>query len=520
MKPAPTVLAVDVGSQSIRAALFTADGEMVEIATQPAPKAHAPTPGYAEADPDAFFDAITLACADIAQRSRAAWAQVQGMSLSAQRASTVFLGRERRPTRPAILWSDQRRTESSPKAGGLTGIAFALSGASKVLERTVARAPVVWVAQHQPKIWRDTHTVLYLGSYLSFRLTGTLVDSTASQVGYLPFDFRRQTWSTEGNWRWRVLGPLQRAQMIELVPPCTPVGSLQAAAAAMTGRSHGSDKARAAAADKACEVLGSGCVDGINACLSYGTAATVNISHERYATVRRFLPAYPAAQPNRYLSEVQIDRGFWLVSWFLREFGLPERQQAARDGVPVESLLDALLEDSPAGASGLVAQPFFAPGVRAPGPDARGALVGFHDGHRRAHVYRALIEGLIFELRRALEHLERRRGQTVRDVFIAGGGGSSDNIMQISADILGRPTLRPSVGQCTSLGAAMCTAVGLGWYTDLAQAAKHMTRVAQRFEPAPTQVALYESLFTRVYRPLYGRLRPLYRQLAQRSTRG
>jgi len=512
MTATPRVLALDVGSQSVRAALFTRDGTMTALAARPAPVCDSPQPGFAQVDPAQFFDQLRDACQDLALGEPDQWSSVAGVALASQRATMVFMDADDRPSRPAILWSDQRTCEPSGGVGGIVGLGIAVAGARSIVRDLRARAPAAWVALNEPGIWANTRTVALLSSYLNFRLTGEWVDSSGSQVGYLPFDFRRHRWHGPRNWRWRALGPLVPQQLVALRPPCAALGRLQADSARALSLPP-STPVFAAAADKACEVLGAGCVDSTTACLSYGTAATVNIPHERYGTVRRFLPAYPAAQPQRFLSEVQIHRGFWLVTWFLREFGLSERQKALRDGVAVETLLETLLEDSRAGARGLVAQPYFTPGVLVPGPEARGALIGFLEEHTRAHVYRALIEGLIFELRHALEYLEKRRGWRVDEVIVAGGGSASDAIMQITADILGRAALRPGTSQCTSLGAAMCAAVGLGWHADIHAAVRKMCRDEQRFVPTAASASVYEPLFRDVYRPLYRRLRPLYRRL-------
>ena len=99
----------------------------------------------------------------------------------------------------------------------------------------------------------------------------------------------------------------------------------------------------------------------------------------------RQVPAYPAAMPNVYNSETIVQRGYWMVNWFKREFGHPEQRLAAERGLPTEALFDELLQQVPAGSMGLVLQPYWSPGVKIPGPEAKGAMIGFGDVHTRSH---------------------------------------------------------------------------------------------------------------------------------------
>ncbi len=517
MGDAPLILAIDVGSQSLRAALIGADGafhHLVQRALEPPDVPHA---GWAEKDPDYFHAQMGLACRQLATEYSAAMSRVRGVALTGQRASLVVLDASGRPARPAILWADRRRTRNLPPLGGVAGLGLGLAGVAGTIAELRAKAPVNWIATHQPDVWARADRILLLTSYLNYRLTGEVADSVACQVGYLPFDYRRLRWHRPGNWRWRALAGLRPAQMARLVAPGAVLGEITAEASEHTGVPVGTP-VFAAAADKACEVLGSGCLTPSQACLSFGTAATVNVPGTRYVEVHRFAPPYPGAIPGTYSTEVQVYRGFWLVSWFMREFGSPERGRARAAGVAPETLLDELLQACPPGADGLLAQPYWSPGLKDPGPEARGALIGFTDAHTRAHVYRALVEGLMFALREGLERIEKRGGRGVSALRVAGGGSQSDAIMQISADVFGRPATRPRHPEATSLGAAVCAAVGLGVYDSFEAGVGGMCHTGTEFEPTPASSALYERIYRRVNRPMYRRLRPLY--AAIRATQG
>ena len=159
--------------------------------------------------------------------------------------------------------------------------------------------------------------------------------------------------------------------------------------------------------------------------------------------------------PNAYNTEVMIYRGFWMVSWFKKQFGLHERQVAHDKKVAPEALFDELVNSVPAGSMGLMLQPYWSPGTRIPGPEAKGAVIGFGDVHTRAHLYRSILEGLAYGLREGKERIEKSSGVSITKLRISGGGSQSDAAMQLTANIFNLPAERPSTYETSGLGAAI-----------------------------------------------------------------
>lgn len=507
------LLAIDNGTQSVRALLFDPQGCMLAKERIPIEPYYSTQAGYAEQDPHVFWQAVCDACQGLWRIPGVSKASVAAVALTTQRSTVLNLGSNGKPLRPAIIWLDQRRTEGLPPVGGLWGLAFKIAGAQRTVAYLQAEAEANWIRVHQPEIWEQTHKYVFLSGYLTYLLTGRLVDSVGSQVGYMPFDYKTQKWAKPSDWKWLAV-PMDPDLLLELVPPGQRLGEITPQASEATGIPAGLPLI-AAAADKACEIIGAGCLTPDIGCLSYGTTATINTTHKKYMEIIPLIPPFPSALPGYYSLELQIYRGFWMVSWFKQEFGFIEQRSAEQRNVPPEVLLEELIRPIPPGSDGLTLQPYWSPGLRFPGPEARGAVVGFSDVHTRGHLYRAILEGLAYALREGTERTARRTGIPITSIRVAGGGSQSNTAMQITADIFGLPTSRPHVYEASGLGAAIDAAVGVGLHSDFTSAIKEMTHPGDVFEPDPKVHTLYDEMYQRVYLRMYERLQPLYEALWQ-----
>jgi sugar (pentulose or hexulose) kinase len=508
---ADQILALDVGTQSVRALLFDPQGVLVASGRVPVEPYVSPQPGWAEQDPEVWWTAIGEACrrlwADPAARPDA----VAGVALTTQRVTIVVADADGVPLRPAIVWLDQRQTEGLQPIGGAWGLAFRAGGVRETVARFQADCEANWIERNEPSVWRRIRRYGVLSSWLTARLVGRWVDSSAAQIGYLPFDFKRSCWAGRLDWKWQV-AHFEREWLPDLVDPTGTLGGLATAGAAHLGLPAGIPLV-ASAGDKQAEALGAGAVTPDVAALSFGTTATIGTTHRRYLEAIPLVPPYPAAIPGAWLVELQVLRGFWMVEWFKREFGAAEVARGEALDMPPESLFDELLAASPPGAMGLILQPYWMPGVRYPGPEAKGAIVGFGDVHGRAHVYRAILEGLAYGLRDGAERTVRTSGVEIRELRVSGGGSQSRAAVQLFADVFGVPASRPHTHEAAGLGAAIDAALGLGLHPDPVTAVAEMVRVGERFEPARGASAIYDDLYRSVYLRMYDRLRPLYREI-------
>ncbi|MFP4572101.1 MAG: FGGY-family carbohydrate kinase [Desulfobacterales bacterium] len=505
------VLTIDNGTQSLKVMVFDLSGRMQAIVKIPFEPYYSKHPGWAEQAPDLYWDVLCQACQKLWKNGEVDKHRIAGLSLTTQRGTVINVGKDGNVLRPAISWLDQRNTFELPPVGGFWGLVFKITGVSKTVAYLQREAEANWIRTHQPEIWDKTHKYLLLSGYLTYKLTGEFTDSVGCQVGYIPFDYKRLSWARDSDWKWLAM-PVDPNMLPRLISPGGRLGLISEAAARQTGLPEGLPVI-AAAADKACEVIGSGSLEPSTGCISYGTTATVNVTSRRYLEPISLLPPYPAAIPGHYSLEVQIFRGYWMVSWFKKEFGHLEKQKAEQLGVDAETLFDRLIDDIPPGCMGLMLQPYWSPGIRVPGPEAKGSIIGFGDIHTRGHVYRSILEGLAYALREGKERIEKRTKVKVTQLRISGGGSRSRNAMQATADIFNLPASRPHVYETSGLGAAINAAVGLGLHTDYTAAVDAMTHTADVFEPDPATHKLYEALYRQVYKKMYKQLEPLYRDI-------
>ncbi len=165
------------------------------------------------------------------------------------------------------------------------------------------------------------------------------------------------------------------------------------------------------------------------------------------------------------------------------------------------------------GADGLVLQPFWNPVLGETGPEGRGSIIGFKDFHTRAHVYRALIEGLAFALRAGKARIERRTKTPITRIRLSGGGAQSDQVSQIMADVLNLPVERYDDCEASGRGAAMVGAAAVGWYTSVEGACLAMVGEAERIEPNQQAAECYSHIYKQTYSRLYPTLKSIFSRM-------
>ncbi len=510
MKENPLVLTFDFGTQSVRTALIDKKGNILAITK----KAYDPVyfskeKGYAEQDPDLYWDFAMQALKELISKNQAFASDIIGASITTFRDSSVQLDENNKPIRPCILWLDQRMAQAKEKLPFTSKLAFALVGMTNTIDLNRKRTVAHWIKENEPDIWSKTKKYVNISTYLTYKLTGELADSPSSLTGHYPLDFKHRKWYKKGALKGDIFG-INPRMLPSLKQPGEVIGVIKDDVADSVGLPHGI-KLYSTGSDKACETVGLGALAKDVGAISYGTACTIEVSNQKYHEPEKFLPAYPAAVPNWYNMDVQIYRGYWMLTWFTKNFANELVDEAKLQNTTKEEILNSHLSDVPPGSDGLVLQPYWGPGLSR--PLAKGAIIGFSDIHTRSHLYRAIIEGIAYALKEGLEGIEKSQKHKVKRLMISGGGSQNDQICQITADIFNLPVSRVQTYETTSLGAAIATFVAAGIYDDVDDAIAAMSHTTTTFEPNPVASQQYKYLYKKVYLKMYPQLKDVYKDI-------
>lgn len=509
MKNEKLVLTIDFGTQSVRALIINDKGETKAMEKVPYEKPYfSPRPGYAEQDPEFYWDKMKIATRALSTKYPDLLKNVSALGITTFRDSAILLDENFQPLRPMILWLDQRQAALKKDVSIIKKLAFAITGMTETINLNRKRTPAIWIQENEPEIWAKTRYYINISTYIMYKATGKLIDSVANQTGHFPVNFRKRRWHT--NHALKNIFDIPRSMLCDTVQPGEILGTISEKVSQETGIPSGLIL-YASGTDKGSETIGTGCVTSRMASISYGTASSIEISNTKYIEPETFLPAYPAPISDLYQMEVQVYRGYWMVSWFIKEFGNNETLEANIIEMATEELLNNKMMEIPAGSEGLVLQPYWGPGLKR--PLAKGAIVGFSDYHTRHHVYRAIIEGIAFALLEGMKGIEAKQHQKIEKIRVSGGGSQSDAICQITADIFGIPVERIQTYETASLGTAIAVFLASGVFKTHHEAIEAMVHPTKQFIPNMENHAKYAYLYKKVYRKIYPRLGKVYKSI-------
>ena len=508
------VIGVDSSTTGCKAIAWDCHGRAVAEGRASYPLLQ-PQPHWYEQDAEQWWRGTCAALRELLDQVSAS--EVDALCITHQRESFVPVDREGRPLRHAILWLDERSRAQVAFLEQAIGREQFHQVTGKPLTTNPSLPKIVWLMQHEPAVVERTFQFLDTHAFLVHRLTGHFRTSLASADPMGLVDVRAHTWSAEIIQRLPQAPPLRVEQFPGLVPPGTIIGHVSDAAAAATGLTAGLPVV-AGAGDGQCAGLGAHATGGGRASLNMGTAVVSGAVSGRYLTDLAFRTLY-APTAGAYFLEAVIQSGVRTVDWFVQEFAQDERGAGppARPEKVVEQYThwEATAAQVPPGSLGLVVVPYWNHAMTPYwDPAASGITIGWTGAHGRAHFYRAILEGIAFEQRLVGDAMMAATGQQFGEYVVMGGGSQSGLWCQIVADVTGVPVVRSTSREATCLGAGIVAATAAGWYPDAYRAAAGMTGTAERFTPDPDTQALYDRLYSQVYRPLFPTLQPLLHRLA------
>lgn len=492
-------IGIDSSTTATKALLMAADGQVIGVASS-SYDYETPQPLWSEQRPELWWTATVNSIRQMLADSGVAPTAVKGIGLTGQMHGLVLLDKNGAVLRPAILWNDQRTGAECDEMRAKVGRQrlIAITGNDALTGFTAPK--ILWVRNNEPEIYGQIAQILLPKDYVRFKLTSGYATDKAGGAGTQLFDVRRRDWSAE------LLDALEidPAWLPKTFEGTAVTGTLSSAAAEATGLPAGIP-VMGGGGDQAANAVGTGAVvDGIVA-LSLGTSGVVFASSdEPIVEPDGRLHAFCHAVPGKWhLMGVMLSAAGSL-RWF-------------HDTLAPDTSYDDLLApaaDVPPGSEGLLFLPYLT-GERTPHPDplARGAFVGLTVRHTRAHLTRAVLEGVAFGLRDSFELMKNAGLPAITQVRASGGGVKSALWRQILADVLQAEIVTINTTEGAAYGAAILAAVGTGVFESVETAGQQLIQVTGRTKPGE-DTAVYDQLYP-LYRQLYPSLKPTFTELGK-----
>jgi xylulokinase len=482
------LVGVDVGTSGTRALAVTIEGELVAEATRPH-ELLTPRPGWTEQQPAEWWEACKGVLREVAA---AVGEEIVGLGVTGQMHGSVFLDGAGAVIRPALLWNDQRTSGECNEITSRVGEARLLELAGNPALTGFQAPKVLWLARNEPDAYARVESVLLPKDYVRFELTGERATDASDASGTLLLDVRARDWSDE------ILDALEipRSWLPRVYEGPEVTATLRDDVAADLGLPRGLPVA-AGGGDNAAAAVGVGVVREGSVSTSIGTSGVLFAHRDEFTPdpsgrVHAFCHAVPGAF---HLMAVTLSAGGSL-SWWRERLG---------GGASFGDLVDEAASVEP-GAEGLLFLPYLT-GERSPhlDPHARGGFVGLTVRHGRAHMTRAVMEGVAFSMRDGLEVM-RGLGTPDDDLRAVGGGARSPLWLRLQADVYGRAIRRTEVDEGPAYGAALLGGVAAGVFADVDEASARVRLRDEVTEPDAERARRYDELYA-IYASLYGALR-------------
>lgn len=458
------VIGIDGGTQSTKVSIFTLDGKIVCEQKNALRPLYSPDADTAEHPDDDLWDSLKMTGRQVMDKFEGDPKDIIAIGLGSIRCCRTYLKKDGTLAYPVLNWMDKRLAKPYP--GNVPEFQY--------LSTTTG--------------------------YLTVRLTGNFCDTAANYEGvYGPFD--KETWRWSEDPEDYLPYNITRGNLFDLIMPGEELGKVTKEAAAQTGFPEGCPVI-ATANDKAAEGLGAGIIDDSSCLISLGTYIGGMVNGHEFNDSAKYYWSNLSAIPNRYLYEgmMGIRRGMWSVSWFKEILGNPWEALAKEEGSCVEQLLEDEAVHVPVGSDGLITVPeFLSPNHI---PYRKAFMIGFDGRHKRAHMYRSILEAIAMTMHMSMEDMFKEMGYKPEKLIISGGGSKSRLFMQIFADVFGMPAVRNEITDAAGVGAAICAAVGVGAYASFEEAVDHMVRIEDKFQPDLCNTKLYARVENDVYRTI------------------
>lgn len=492
------LLGIDIGTGGSRALLLDEDGRLVASATAEHAPFRSPRAAWAEQDPEDWWRAAQEAVRAVVAQSGTAPATIRAIGLSGQMHGAVLMDEGGNVLRPALIWCDQRTEAECQWLDEHVGRSRLLALTSNPALTNFTLTKLLWVRTHEPEHWRKLRHVLLPKDYVRYRLSGEYAIDVADASGTLMLDVVHRRWSQE---MMEAVG-IDAGVLPAVFESPEVCARLSAAGAAAIGLPAGTPIV-AGAGDQAAGAVGMGITRPGTVSATIGTSGVVFAATDRpFLDPGGRLHTFCHAIPGRWHVMGVTQAAGLSLRWLRDQLGLTAQGDRAYEALVAEAAT------VPPGSDGVLWAPYLM-GERTPhlDPNVRGALLGLAASHTRAHIARAVLEGVAFSLRDSFT-IFSELSLPVERVRLGGGGARSAVWRQIQADVYGQPVETVVTEEGAGYGAALLAGVGAGVWPSVDAACDTVVRGASVTKPDARAVHTMTERYTQ-YRKVYPALKSL-----------
>lgn len=502
------LIGIDVGTSATKTVLFEESGKVVASASKEYPL-YQPQNGWAEQKPEDWRDAVLETLSQVVLKSGVSKDDIKGIGISGQMHGLVMLDENNEVLRPSIIWCDQRTgAEVEDMLKIMTREQWIEITANPPLTGWTA-AKILWVRKNEPDLYQRCKHILLPKDYIRLVLTGVFATEVSDASGMQLLNVAKRCWSED------VLHKLDIDQKLlgKVYESCEVTGTLLPEVAALTGLSE-ETKVVGGAGDNAAAAVGTGVVRDGTAFTTIGTSGVV-FAHSSQVTIdpKGRVHTCCCAVPNAW-HVMGVTQGAGLsLKWFKDNFCQDYIEEADKQGVDVYDLINRDVAQVKAGSDKLLYLPYLM-GERTPhlDPDCRGVFFGLSAIHTKAHMLRAVMEGVSYSLSDCNDIL-KEMGIEVDEMMACGGGGKSPIWRQMLSDMYECDVKTVEQTEGPALGVAILAGVGCGLYESVESACDAMISEDKSTEPESVQAELYKNYHS-LYKKLYEDLKDSYKKLA------
>lgn len=491
-------LGIDTSTTGSKALLIDERGEVIAVASSPH-TLQTPRPLWSEQDPREWWDAVSASIRSVLEQAGIGGEEVGAVGLTGQMHGLVLLDEAGTVLRPAILWNDQRTQSQCDEIHARIGRERFIQITGNVALTGFTAPKILWVKENEPEVYAKAKHVLLPKDYIRYKLSDEYAMDKADGAGTVLFDLQARDWSDE------VLSALEipRSWMPRTFEGTEFTGHVSEEAAQLTGLKAGTPVA-AGGGDQAAGAVGVGAVEPGIIGLTVGTSGVV------FATTPSAL-IEPEGRLHAFCHAVP---GLWhFMGVMLSAAG---SLQWYRDTLAPGMGFDELLKEAesiPVGSEGLQFLPYLS-GERTPHPDplARGAFIGLTIRHTRAHMTRAVLEGVAFGLKDSFTLIQNAGLGEITQVRASGGGTKGALWRQILASVLEAELVTVNTTEGAAYGAAILAGVGAGAWESVASACETCIKITGSTQPDASQADAYRQAYS-LYQDLYPALRTSFSRM-------